>query len=115
MSAATTTTLYPAWAVGKTHLMRANHAERILKARASKPEYVNPNGPDGEHDFDAYTAYLNSAAYKNYEREYRNALASARVLCIQRQTRVYHTPASAPISADTMPTDLCAKCATHLA
>ncbi len=108
---AQTTTLYPASAIGKTHLMRAAHAERILKAKASQPEFTG----DLDRDEDLY-AHFNSIAYKNYEREYRSALASARVLCIQRQTRVYHAPTtSTPISADNMPTNLCVKCASHLA
>lgn len=102
-----TTTYYLASAIGKTHLMNAKYAERIIAARDSKPEY------EGEYDFDRYTAHVNSAAYKRYERTYNSAMASARVICIQRQTRVYHTP-SGVADANNLPTDLCAKCASHL-
>jgi hypothetical protein len=36
----TTTTFYPSSAIGKTHLMNAKHAERIIAARNSKPEFT---------------------------------------------------------------------------
>lgn len=108
-----TQSFYLSHAIGKTHLMNAKHAERIITAKASKPEYVNPNGEDGEHDFDSYTRYLNSPAYRAYERSYRSALAEARVICVQRQTRVYHTP-SGKADPSNLPADMCVKCASHL-
>jgi hypothetical protein len=107
-------TFYAAYATGKYHLMNARHAERIIAARNAKPEYVNPNGEDGAHDFDAYTRYLNSPEYKSYERAYRLALAESRVLCIQKQTRVYATPKSEPIDAANLPSGMCVKCMSHV-
>lgn len=109
-----TQTYYLSHATGKSHLMNAKHAERIIAARDSKPVYANPNGEGGEHDFDDYTRYLNSAAYRAYERAYRLALAEARVICTQRQTRVYHTPNGVAVAGQ-LPADLCVKCASHLA
>jgi hypothetical protein len=105
---------YTATATGKRHLMKAAHAERIIAARNSRPAYAQEG--EAEHDFDAYTAYLNSPEYKRYERNYRAALAESRVLCIQRQTRVYATPSNERVSDDAsnLPADLCVKCASHL-
>ncbi len=109
-----TTTYYGAFATNKIHLMNAKHAERIIAARNSKPEYVDPAGDSSEHNFDAYTAYLNSPEYRAYEREYRAALASARVVCIQRQTRVYATPQSTPLDPNALPKGMCLKCLSHI-
>lgn len=109
----TTQTFYAAYATGKNHLMNARHAERIIAARNAKPEYVNPN-EDGSHNFEAYSAYLASAPYRAYERAYRLALAESRVLCIQRQTRVYATPKSEPIDAANLPEGMCLKCMSHV-
>jgi glucosamine 6-phosphate synthetase-like amidotransferase/phosphosugar isomerase protein len=110
----TQSTFYGAYATGKLHIMNAKHAERIIAARNSKPVYVNPNGENGEYDDDAYGAYLNSAAYKAYERSYRLALAEARVLCIQRQTRSYATPQNEPLDASALPEGMCIKCMSHV-
>jgi hypothetical protein len=106
----TTTTFYPSSAIGKTHLMNAKHAERIIAARNSKPEFTGDLDNGEELD-----AHFNSAAYKAYERSYRNALREARVICTQRQTRVYHSPnGTAPVDANNLPADLCVKCASHI-
>lgn len=100
---------YAAYATGKTHLMNARHAERIITARNSKPEFTG--NLDSGDDLDAH---FNSTAYKQYERAYRLAMAEARVVCIQRQTRVYATPTGERLTSETLPSDLCAKCASHL-
>lgn len=110
----TTQTFYAAFATGKLHLMNQKHAERIIKARNSQPVYVNPNGPDGEYHHEAYDSYLNSPEYKQYERNYRAALAESRVLCIQRQTRVYATPKNEPLDASNLPDGMCVKCMSHV-
>lgn len=105
-----TQTFYPAYATGKNHLMNAKHAERIIAARNAKPEYVRTKEDDSEE----LRAHFQSAAYKQYERNYRAALAESRVLCIQRQTRVYATPRSEPINADALPDSMCVKCMSHV-
>lgn len=105
----TNSTFYGAYATGKLHLMNAKHAERIIAARNSKPTF-NGNLDDGA----ALEAHFASREYKNYERAYRGALAESRVVCIQRQTRVYATPQNTPLDANNLPEGMCVKCMSHV-
>lgn len=105
----TQSTFYGAYATGKLHIMNAKHAERIIAARNSKPVYTGDLN-DGE----ALDAHFETAQYKAYQRSYRLALAESRVLCIQRQTRVYATPQNEPLDASALPEGMCVKCMSHV-